>query len=203
MLLRRDHLSANSWVSRSTGCTTTGTGITAQRPHGSSVRIQLAGRVGRRTRMLMSTGIRFSSMIRPDCRWCSHTRRFRRRVAGLGRQAVFRSGLTTCLTDQHGRSHHRMLTTRMGRRRRVSPETRKGFAHLRAVTIGSKIRTEEGMAGAVRTGACGFRQDHMTQAKASHTVGHIGTLKRPVATTKISFLVEHVVDEQIANNGGT
>jgi hypothetical protein len=67
MLLRRDHLSANSWVSRSTGCTTIGTGITARLQHGSSVRIRLGGRVGRRMRMPMSMAIRCSSRTPRVC----------------------------------------------------------------------------------------------------------------------------------------
>ncbi|KFX60647.1 hypothetical protein KBK24_0137090 [Burkholderia sp. K24] len=115
-------------------------------------------------------------------------------VAGLdrGRVGLVRRDLTTRWATPLAeplRSHHQMLTTRMGRRRQVSLATRKGFAHLREVTIGSKIRTEEGTAGVVRTGACGFQRDRESPGESHWDV------ETPGGDYEISFLVEHVVDE--------
>ena len=85
---------------RSTGCTTTGTGITVRAQQDSSVRIRLAGRVGRRMRMLMWVGTRFNSAIRPGCSGLAavlmrrpHTSRVA--ASDRGRLGLVRRGLTT------------------------------------------------------------------------------------------------------------
>jgi hypothetical protein len=164
------------------GCITTAAAITVHKPAGSSARIRSAGRAGRRTRMLMWVGIRCSLPIHPVCRWRSHTRRFRRRLAGLGRQAVFHSGLTTSLTAQHGRSLHRMHMTRMDRRRQVSPVQRRDSRTRKGGLIGYRILIRvlvvQAMVGRMTRGVCGVQQDRV----AERMVTRIGMSKCQVAS---------------------